>query len=95
VSKVSRVISRRERRTERRKILHEYGGDECLDCGAQENLVFHHREPARKSFEIGQRLGLATVTLLELMHEIDKCDLLCADCHNERHRSAQRWGTPL
>lgn len=63
-----------------------YKGGECMDCGYKKYagaLDFHHRNPAEKDFKIS---GRASLTLgPELKRELDKCDLLCANCHRERH----------
>ncbi|MNT97520.1 hypothetical protein D3C72_2398630 [compost metagenome] len=45
-------------------------------------LEFHHRDPAQKDFTFSQ------VKLKNFKHvkdELDKCDLLCANCHREAH----------
>jgi len=60
----------------------------CQCCGYHKcanALMFHHREPATKLFEIAAGL----LKKLEiLMIEIGKCDILCGNCHAERH-----WGS--
>jgi len=64
----------------------EYKGKECEVCGynkCNRSLTFHHKDPASKSFSISQRAhekGWETVRA-----ELDKCLLLCANCHNETH----------
>lgn len=58
----------------------------CIRCGFKEApsaLVFHHREPNEKSFEIGTRGYAKRRELLDA--EIAKCDILCANCHNMLH----------
>ena len=54
----------------------------CMRCGYNEDggkLHFHHRDPSTKLFEIGHGIALSPIRLQE---EIDKCDILCAACHN-------------
>lgn len=56
----------------------------CILCGEQrpEILTFHHREPKEKLF------GLAlsgSRDLKEIKIEINKCDLMCANCHLSLH----------
>ena len=62
-----------------------YKGGKCEKCGYDRciaALVFHHRNPAEKEFEIGPNLDRKRE---ELYKEIDKCTLLCHNCHTEEH----------
>jgi 5-methylcytosine-specific restriction endonuclease McrA len=60
-----------------------YLGGVCQKCGYKKlphALEFHHRDPSKKEFS----LGLPHTRSWEKMKaEIDKCDLLCANCHRE------------
>ena len=61
-----------------------YGG-RCIKCGYDkclEALVFHHRDPHEKEFTLSDRRGCSEKNLIE---ELDKCDLLCSNCHIEIH----------
>lgn len=63
-----------------------YLGGKCEACGydrCREALEFHHRNPDEKDFEI----SAATISMgWELIEEeLDKCLLLCANCHREVH----------
>ena len=61
-----------------------YKGGECQRCGYKKciaALEFHHRDPSQKSFDLGTR-GL-TRGWGEIKEELDKTDLLCANCHRE------------
>jgi len=76
--------------TKRRKKVKEmavaYKGGKCQTCGFDRSLAaltFHHRNPDEKSFTIsgyGHCRSWAKVKA-----ELDKCDLLCANCHAEQH----------
>lgn len=46
-------------------------------------LVFHHLDPKKKEFGLSER-GL-TRSWEKIKLEIDKCVLLCANCHMEIH----------
>jgi hypothetical protein len=64
----------------------EHLGGKCSRCGYNkypEVLEFHHKDPTQKLFGIGQR-GL-TRSWKRVQAEIEKCDLLCANCHRELH----------
>ncbi len=63
----------------------EYLGGVCVDCGIQTLPAvydFHHRNPDEKSFDIATRRNWS---FERLVAELDKCDLLCANCHRIRH----------
>lgn len=67
-----------------RKLLTNYLGGECVDCGKGEpevKLEFDHVLPCEKSFTIARGLSM---TWKRLKIEIDKCHLLCHDCHLEK-----------
>ena len=44
---------------------------------------FHHRDPSQKELSISGK----TISLEILIKEVDKCDLLCRNCHAELHDS--------
>jgi hypothetical protein len=63
----------------------------CITCGENDPIVleFDHREPDQKHKAISDmaRSGYSLVTIQE---EMDKCDVLCANCH--RRRTAKQFG---
>lgn len=68
---------------DRKGILVEYKGGKCEECGYDKcnaALDFHHRDPFQKDFTISTSRKR---TLDELKKEVDKCSLLCANCHRE------------
>lgn len=54
----------------------------CSQCPEKDYrcLDFHHRDPSTKSFNISTGLS-NKLALPTLMKEIEKCDLLCRNCH--------------
>ena len=71
----------------RRKWIVEY--KKTLSCGrCGENhpatLTFHHMKDSDKSFEIANAIGKG-VSLKRLIAEIEKCEVLCANCHAKEH----------
>ena len=63
----------------------EYAGGSCEVCGYDKcptALEFHHRDPSEKEFSIGHLISLRWS---RLQIELDKCQLLCANCHRELH----------
>lgn len=62
-----------------------YLGGKCAKCSYNKYigaLNFHHIDPEQKSFGIGKNLSLGWD---KLKKELDKCQLLCANCHAEHH----------
>ena len=60
-------------------------GLKCAKCGEGHPacLVFHHRDPKEKEFDIGD--GFWSKSVERVMNEIAKCDVLCANCHKKLH----------
>lgn len=66
-----------------------YLGGSCTKCGYSrcvDAMDFHHRDPTTKDFQIGAGGVYHRFEIVKL--ELDKCDLLCANCHRELHASA-------
>lgn len=63
----------------------EYKGGSCISCGYSKHysaLEFHHTNPNEKDCDWNKlRLKSWDKVLLEL----DKCILLCSNCHREIH----------
>lgn len=67
----------------------EYKGGKCQDCGYNKSvwaLHFHHLNPLEKDFSITGR----SISWERLKPELDKCVLLCANCHAERHEELHK-----
>ena len=68
------------------KQLVEYKGGKCEHCGYDKcisALEFHHINPSEKDFGIGQ-YG-SSKSFEKMKQEVDKCILLCCNCHRELH----------
>ncbi len=66
--------------------LIEYKGGKCQLCfGKFPYYVydFHHRNPKEKDLTIGSEI--TNLSMKAIKQEVDKCDLLCANCHREVH----------
>lgn len=67
-------------------VLEEKGG-KCCKCGyckCQEALELHHLNPNEKDFSISDR-NLKYGDWSTIKKEINKCILVCANCHREIH----------
>ncbi len=71
------------RRHNKKKLAIEYKGGKCIICGYSkcfQALSFHHLDPKNKHFTIS---GKHCLSFEKLKIELDKCVLLCANCHME------------
>ncbi len=76
----------RKRRKKIRQMAVEYKGGRCENCGYSrciDALEFHHRDSSKKDFSISEK-GY-TRSWVKVKEELDKCVLLCANCHREFH----------
>ena len=64
----------------------EYKGGKCERCGYNKSfaaLDFHHEDPSEKDFTIAHARHRSFNE--EMKKELDKCILVCANCHREIH----------
>lgn len=74
------------RRLKLKKLAVEYMGGSCQFCGYDRcigALEFHHKDPSQKDFGISAK-GY-TRSFDKVKTELDKCVMLCANCHREEH----------
>jgi len=83
MNKKSRAVINCRQRNKIRLI--EYKGGKCVLCGYNKPVprayAFHHRYPNEKDFNISTK----NWSFEALKREVDKCDLLCQNCHAEVH----------
>lgn len=75
----------RNRGLERKKYFISYLGGKCSSCGYDKNvaaLAFHHLDPKLKCFTLDIR-KMSNKKMEALKQEVDKCQLLCHNCHME------------
>jgi len=68
--------------------LVEYKGGKCEICGynkCEGALEFHHKNPQEKDIEISKWNFNYNLDINMFLKEVDKCMLLCANCHREQH----------
>lgn len=66
--------------------LVEIAGGKCALCEyhrCQKALEFHHIDPSEKSFAVTGSASLKK--FIEMVNEVRKCILVCANCHREVH----------
>lgn len=69
-----------------------YKGGECTECGAKDLhptcYDFHHEDPDQKEYHWGQLRNRSWSFLVE---ELDKCVLVCSNCHRVLHAAQANW----
>jgi hypothetical protein len=72
----------------------EYMGGGCSVCGYDkciEALEFHHLDPKTKDKDLSHGRGVDTrISFDNLKRELNKCILVCANCHREKHYEERR-----
>jgi 5-methylcytosine-specific restriction endonuclease McrA len=79
-----------QRKTELKKKAVEYKGGKCQICDYKKYigaLEFHHLNPEEKDFDPAEALMLKWENAKK---EIDKCILVCSNCHKEIHSGLHR-----
>jgi hypothetical protein len=78
------AVTKRRRKIKLKAV--EYKGDKCEICGYNKCInvfEFHHKDPNEKDFAISHNGHSRSWERVK--KEIDKCMLLCANCHREIH----------
>lgn len=87
----AKYIARAHRRkqelwAERTAMLLEYfASHPCVDCGETDPVVLEFDHLRDKSFNIGNKL--TNYSWASIVAEIEKCEVVCANCHKRRTSS--------
>ena len=90
--KKKNVIAVQKRRNKLKVMAVEYKGGRCQveECGYNKclrALEFHHLDPNEKDFSVGEK-GY-TMSWEKVKNELDKCIMVCANCHREIHEAIE------
>lgn len=75
-----------QRRRKLKQMAVDYKGGKCKRCGYHKCLAaleFHHEDPSQKDFAIS--MSGQTRSWERIQKELDKCILVCSNCHKEIH----------
>ena len=84
--KKCRVEAVQRRRDKIKEMSVQYKGNKCCMCGYDKYigaLEFHHLDSSQKDFGISAK-GY-TRSFEKVKEELDKCILVCSNCHKEIH----------
>ena len=106
-SRNTQVESEAERKARLKKHYHHNRGKElkefmfkflslskCVDCGERRVLCleFDHKNSQKKLFNLGKAPMIKGLSLKELVREIAKCEVRCANCHTiKTHQEQNTW----
>lgn len=85
------VSSNVKQKTEQKKMALVYLGNKCSKCGYDKSifsLAFHHIDPKTKEFQICS----CCRSWETLKPELDKCIVLCTNCHRKLHSEERLVG---
>lgn len=86
----NRVCTSCRKRNKKEAIVKEFGGC-CSVCGYDkclEVLSFHHKDKNKKEKNIARLWHNSNKSLRK---ELEKCQLVCANCHGEIHQKEREW----
>lgn len=88
----AKAVYERARRRSRWRFIKGYlSACTCFHCGeADPHVLDFHHVRGRKKFNVahGVSAGYAVLTLVK---EIEKCQILCANCHRRETGKSQGW----
>lgn len=79
------IVAVNKRRKKLKDMSIEYKGGCCNSCGYNKctsALEFHHTDPEKKDFALSNG---KTISWEKMKNELDKCVMLCSNCHREEH----------
>lgn len=92
--KPCRAEAVQKRRRKLKLMAMEHLGGKCNRCGYNKSVAamhFHHKIPSQKEFSIS--VDGSTRSWERIKAEVEKCELLCANCHAEVHEE-EFWHQP-
>ena len=75
-----------EQRKQRWEFIIQMKGGCCNRCGVSYHYSvydLHHQDPTQKTMSIGH--DICNVSMERLLEEVEKCTLLCSNCHRLTH----------
>lgn len=83
---------RRNKKRRRKLLAIQLLGGECQQCCGKFHpcaFDFHHKDSKQKDFNIGKAMD--SMSWRAIKKELDKCILLCSNCHRSKHAIEDGW----
>ena len=77
----------------RRNLIYEFKlSNPCTSCGESNPIVleFHHLDPKTKRNDVSN-MATHGYSIKSIEEEIEKCVILCANCHRKKTAKQQNW----
>ena len=88
-----------DRQREFKKKCVEYKGGRCVVCGYEKylgSLDFHHIDPSQKDFNLSNMRQTSFIkNQYAIQKELDKCILVCKNCHCEIHNGLTTYNSGM
>jgi len=91
---LKKAVAKRRKLVREKAVAHK--GGKCQLCGydrCHAALEFHHLDPTKKDFSISA--DGTTRSWKRVQTEIEKCVLICANCHREIHAGVSQLSTVM
>lgn len=89
-SGVKKAEQARRRQRNREFIWEFLSKNPCKDCGESDPIVLQFNHLRDKKYNVSEMTG-RTSSLEKIQEEIDKCEVLCANCHVRRTAVQLNW----
>lgn len=86
-NRIIQTEKQKQKKRQRKSDCINYLGGVCFNCKSSFHpsvYEFHHRNPKEKDRDPSKLMLLKWETIIK---ELDKCDLLCANCHRLVHHT--------
>lgn len=84
-----KVFNEKIRERNRAFLLEYLLAHPCTDCGEVDPVVLEFDHLRDKEYGISQMISFASIN--SILEEIDKCEVVCANCHKRRTAKRAGW----
>jgi len=83
----------KKRKLDTQQFIWDYlSNNPCIVCNESDPIVleFDHRDPSTKEMSVSEMVR-SKMGIERIKREIEKCDILCSNCHKRRTAIQQNW----
>ena len=85
-------VAKNTYRTKKYRLIDHYRNKPCSICYVKYDLMcndFHHKNPLEKIAPVSNMIRQGGFTQEQIIAEIEKCNIICANCHNRSNRKTE------